>query len=94
MNESISRAAGTQHGQETSPRQMQTIVRNLNRDPKQRSTIYGTVSGERVKAGDKQGELLEIINTPAEKYERKTPSAQLVRNPIVKPATFSNTGAA
>ena len=90
MNESISRAAGTQHGQETSPRQMQTIVRNLNRDPQQRSTVYGSVSAERIKAGDKQGELLEIVNTPAEKYERKTPSAQLIRNPAPAKTVANN----
>ena len=81
MNESISRAAGTQHGQETNPRQMANLVRRLNRDPQQRSTAYGTVSDERIKAGQAQGELLEIINTPAEKYERKTPASQLIRNP-------------
>ena len=81
MNESISRAAGTQHGQETNPRQMANLIRRLNRDPQQRSTGYGKVSDERIKAGLAQGELLEIINTPAEKYERKTPSAQLIRNP-------------
>ena len=81
MNESISRAAGTQHGQETNPRQMANLVRRLNRDPQQRSTGYGKVSDERIKAGQAQGELLEIINTPAEKYERKTPTSQLIRNP-------------
>jgi FO synthase len=81
MNESISRAAGTQHGQETNPRQMANLVRRLNRDPQQRSTAYGKVSDERIKAGQAQGELLEIINTPAEKYERKTPASQLIRNP-------------
>lgn len=81
MNESISRAAGTQHGQETSPRQMANLVRRLNRDPQQRSTVYGKVSDERIKAGQAQGELLDIINTPAEKYERKTPASQLIRNP-------------
>ena len=81
MNESISRAAGTQHGQETNPRQMANLVRRLNRDPQQRSTAYGKVSDERIKAGQAQGELLEIINTPAEKYERTTPASQLTRNP-------------
>ena len=80
MNESISRAAGTQHGQETNPRQMANLIRRLNRDPQQRSTGYGKVSEERVKAGLAQGELLEIINTPAEKYERKTPKQDLIRN--------------
>ena len=90
MNESISRAAGTQHGQETNPRQMANLVRRLNRDPQQRSTSYGTVSEERIKAGLAQGELLEIINTPAEKYERKTPSAQLIRNPAPSRASVAD----
>ena len=89
MNESISRAAGTQHGQETSPRQMANLVRRLNRDPLQRSTVYGTVSDERIKAGQAQGELLEIINTPAEKYERKTPASQLIRNPAPARTVFA-----
>ena len=80
MNESISRAAGTQHGQETNPRQMANLIRRLNRDPQQRSTGYDKVSEERIKAGLAQGELLEIINTPAEKYERKTPKQDLIRN--------------
>ncbi|MBL6708809.1 MAG: 5-amino-6-(D-ribitylamino)uracil--L-tyrosine 4-hydroxyphenyl transferase CofH [Pseudomonadales bacterium] len=88
MNESISRAAGTQHGQETNPRQMANLIRRLNRDPQQRSTSYGKVSDERIKAGLAQGELLEIINTPAEKYERKTPSAQLIRNPAPSRASL------
>ena len=68
------------------------MVRNLNRDPQQRSTVYGSVSRERILAGDKQGELLEIINTPAEKYERKRPAAELVRNPA--PAVVTNTRSA
>ena len=90
MNESISRAAGTQHGQETNPRQMANLIRRLNRDPQQRSTSYGKVSDERIKAGLAQGELLEIINTPAEKYERKTPSAQLIRNPTPSRASLAD----
>ena len=90
MNESISRAAGTQHGQETNPRQMANLIRRLNRDPQQRSTSYGKVSDERIKAGLAQGELLEIINTPAEKYERKTPSAQLIRNPAPSRASLAD----
>ena len=90
MNESISRAAGTQHGQETNPRQMANLIRRLNRDPQQRSTSYGEVSDERIKAGLAQGELLEIINTPAEKYERKTPSAQLIRNPAPSRASLAD----
>ena len=80
MNESISRAAGTEHGQETSPVKMRQIVGLMNRVPRQRSTAYGDVSEDRIKAGNQQGALLEIINTPARKYERKTPQEALIRN--------------
>ena len=89
MNESISRAAGTQHGQETSSTQMREIVRSLNRNPRQRSTIYGEVSQEREQAGLAAGELTEIINTPAKKYERKRPSASLVRNDLIDAVNVS-----
>ena len=83
MNESISRAAGTQHGQETSSDEMRRIIRTLNRNPRQRATAYGAVSQEREQAGLHAGELLEIINTPARKYERKRPSASLIRNDLI-----------
>lgn len=83
MNESISRAAGTQHGQETSSEQMRQIVRSLNRNPRQRSTTYGEISTERERAGLAAGELTDIINTPARKYERKRPSSALVKNELI-----------
>lgn len=41
MNESISRAAGTEHGQELPPQQMDELIRSVGRVPKQRSTLYG-----------------------------------------------------
>ncbi|HEX7038256.1 MAG TPA: 5-amino-6-(D-ribitylamino)uracil--L-tyrosine 4-hydroxyphenyl transferase CofH [Pseudomonadales bacterium] len=71
MNESISRAAGTTHGQETSPQQMQEMIRAAGRTPRQRTTLYGDASPERIEAGLAAGELSEIVNTPARKYERK-----------------------
>ena len=84
MNESISRAAGTQHGQETSPIEMRKLIRMLNRNPTQRTTIYGKVSTEREKSGINAADLEEINNTPARKYERKTPSSSLIRNDPIK----------
>ena len=84
MNESISRAAGTQHGQETSPIEMRKLIRMLNRNPTQRTTIYGRVSTEREKSGINAADLEEINNTPARKYERKTPSSSLIRNDPIK----------
>ena len=89
MNESISRAAGTQHGQETSSTEMRQIIRQLNRNPRQRSTAYGKVSQERERAGLSAGELTEIINTPARKYERKTPAASLIRNDAIEVVNLS-----
>ena len=84
MNESISRAAGTQHGQETSPIEMRKLIRMLNRNPTQRTTTYGKVSTEREKSGINAADLEEINNTPARKYERKTPSSSLIRNDPIK----------
>jgi FO synthase len=43
MNESISRAAGTVHGQEMNPEAMERLIGGLGRVPRQRTTLYGTV---------------------------------------------------
>ena len=50
MNESISRAAGTIHGQERQPKEMETIINMSGRKPAQRTTMYQTVSMERKEA--------------------------------------------
>jgi FO synthase len=47
MNESISRAAGTEHGQELGPEAMQTLIGSIGRVAQQRTTLYGKVSDER-----------------------------------------------
>jgi FO synthase len=47
MNESISRAAGTQHGQEMEPARMETMILAAGRVPQQRTTLYGAVAEER-----------------------------------------------
>ena len=70
MNESISRAAGASHGQETSPQHMIALIEGTGRSARQRTTRYGEVSEERRQAGLVAGELTELINTPARKYER------------------------
>ena len=81
MNESISRAAGASHGQETTPQQMMALIEAAGRKPRQRNTRYGEVSEERKQAGLVAGELTELINTPARKYERqKSNKRELHRN--------------
>lgn len=64
MNESISRAAGAAHGQETPPAKMIELIRSAGRIPKQRSTLYRDVPLERIAAGANANQLEEIRNTP------------------------------
>ena len=78
MNESITRAAGAAHGQETSPETMIALIESAGRMPRQRSTTYGDVSLERQRASFQAPELEVIENTPARKYER-TERRELVR---------------
>ena len=70
MNESITRAAGTEHGQELPPRRMEEIIRSIGREPRQRSTTYGTPPEYQVTASFEAEELAPIILTPAKKYDR------------------------
>jgi FO synthase len=48
MNESISRAAGSQHGQEMAPEQMEAHIRAAGRTPRQRTTLYSEPPAEQV----------------------------------------------
>jgi FO synthase len=47
MNESISRAAGTMHGQEMPPAEMHSLIRSIGRIPAQRTTLYTAAPAER-----------------------------------------------
>jgi len=70
MNESITRAAGAEHGQETGPREMMALIRAAGREPRQRTTTYGAVPVERIEAGLNAGELTELVNTPTRRHAR------------------------
>jgi len=67
MNESISRAAGAQHGQETTSSQMVEIIAAAGRTPLQRNTLYGEVSAVRASAGFNAGPCEKIVNTPIQR---------------------------
>ena len=49
MNESISRAAGSVHGQELLPEQMEEAIDAIGRTPRQRTTLYGDPPPEQVR---------------------------------------------
>ena len=63
MNESISRAAGTQHGQEFPPEEMERLIRSIGRVPRQRTTAYGEVPADRRAASFNAPELAPIVQT-------------------------------
>ena len=83
MNETITRAAGAGHGQEWSPQRLEEEIRAVGREPCQRSTLYGDIPAERRRAALVAEPLSEPINTPAQKYERKTSATELVRNAVI-----------
>jgi len=63
MNESISRAAGTEHGQELPPEDMRDIILSLGRIPQQRDTLYRQVPQERQDAALNAMPLQPVIQT-------------------------------
>ena len=64
MNESISRAAGNEHGQELSPAQLDALILGAGRQPQQRTTLYGAVPGDQCARSYQAPALLPIVLTP------------------------------
>ncbi|MFN2538386.1 MAG: 7,8-didemethyl-8-hydroxy-5-deazariboflavin synthase, partial [Mycobacteriales bacterium] len=50
MEETISRMAGSEHGSRKSVEELESMVRTANRTPRQRTTLYGGVPDERLRA--------------------------------------------
>ena len=67
MNESISRAAGTQHGQEFPPEAMEALIRSIGRIPVQRDTLYRPAPEERRAVSFNAPELAPVVQTPPRK---------------------------
>ena len=78
MNESISRSAGAQHGQEMSPERMEALIRACGRIPRQRTTLYADAPSERVEASFRATPLAEPVNPPV-KDARLVAPPRLVR---------------
>jgi FO synthase len=64
MNESISRSAGAVYGQEMPPEAMEELIRSAGRVPRQRTTLYGTPSEERVRSSFGAAPLAAPLNPP------------------------------
>jgi FO synthase len=78
MNESISRSAGAQHGQEFPPEAMEELIRSAGRVPRQRTTLYADVEEERRLASFGAAALAEPWNPPV-KEARLVAPPRLVR---------------
>ncbi len=78
MNESISRSAGAQHGQELAPEEMEELIRSAGRSPRQRTTLYGEVPQERRTASFGAAPLAEPWSPPV-KDARLVAPPRLVR---------------
>ena len=78
MNESISRSAGAEHGQEFPPESMEELIRSAGRIPRQRTTLYDAVPEERRLASFGAAPLAEPRNPPV-KDARLVAPPRLVR---------------
>jgi len=78
MNESISRSAGSEHGQEMPPETMEALIRANDRVPRQRTTLYADSPAERRAASFAAAPLAEPLNPPVRDAGLKAPP-RLVR---------------
>ena len=71
MNESISRAAGTEHGQEMPPERMESVIIEAGREPRQRTTLYADAPAERRALSRGAAPLAPVRQTPPARRARK-----------------------
>ena len=64
MNESITRAAGSKHGQEMEPIRVERLIAEASLEPWQRSTLYQPVPEERREAARHAAALTDMVLTP------------------------------
>lgn len=64
MNESISRAAGNEHGQELTPAAMDRLIERIGRKPVQRTTLYAETDAEQRRRAYGAAPLLAVVQTP------------------------------
>jgi FO synthase len=78
MNESISRAAGTQHGQELSPPEMEALIKAAGYRAEQRTTLYGKPPAAQCQRAFDAIPLTPIVLTPLKRRDRnETEAAQM-----------------
>ena len=76
MNESITKAAGAEHGQEFPVQEIKNFIQNLKRIPKQRNTLYGEVGEETKKSSLAPIPLTPITNNLEDRKHQVIASSQ------------------
>ena len=76
MNESISRAAGSEFGQEMSPDKMDALIRASGRVPSQRTTLYKPAAPELVERSYTAADIMPVVQARAGKHARFGGAAQ------------------
>ena len=90
MNESISRAAGTQHGQELSPEAMRALITGAGRPVRQRDTLYRDVPPEQQSRALNAPALSAPVETPIRLNPRAARAPRApgeARRPLVRHVT-------
>lgn len=70
MNESISRAAGADHGEEFPPQMMDALIASLGRKPVQRTTLYRPAPAARQCVSYACSPLAPVVQQPAQRRAR------------------------
>ena len=70
MNESITRAAGADHGQEWHPADLEEAILKMERNPKMRTTNYEAAPQKMKELALKASTLKQVENTAAQKLQR------------------------
>ena len=81
MNESITRAAGADHGQEWPPEAMESALVQMNRTPRMRTTAYQDAPASRKEVAFDPPQLQQIENASANKLQRSK-KLEILAQPI------------
>ena len=87
MNESITRAAGSGHGQEWEPELMEARIHAAGRQPRMRTTLYGDAAQERRNAAFNAAPLAAVRGASAAKQQRRK-RLLAVEKPLGTPDTM------
>lgn len=83
MNESITRAAGSDHGQEWAPAQVEAQIRTAGRKPRMRTTLYADASQQRRDAAFAAGPLAEVHGASAAKRQRSKRIKNVIHDEVL-----------